>query len=307
MNFSTRVLGSVLLAGAVLTLGPGPGPAQAVERVYVVAGVADSGGPKEFTFADVYVPPDGPRVTPDRPMEGGTVFIGDGCDPGSVPLPAAGVRIAVAEAGTCSEQVKVENAEGAGYDGTVIFGEAGSCERPEWAFAGYSGSSLAVGVPRVVALRILGLESPVCATPPPSTGTTGLDVAITAGFAPGRCANDVLGTGQRDVVTGLPVGERMLGRGGNDLLEGGGGRDCLLGGAGSDQLFGGGGADDLTGGGGKDYLFGDGGNDRLVGGAGNDVLVGGPGKDTIKCGKGRDIVIADRKDKVARDCEVVRR
>jgi hypothetical protein len=55
---------------------------------------------------------------------------------------------------------------------------------------------------------------------------------------------------------------------------------------------------------------------RLQGGPGRDVLRGGPGNDTllardrsrdsVRCGAGRDLVLADLRDVVARDCEVVR-
>jgi len=91
----------------------------------------------------------------------------------------------------------------------------------------------------------------------------------------------------------------MRGAGGPDTFRGLGGPDRLYGGSGNDRLFGGAG------------------NDRLFGGAGRDLLDGGPGNDTItardkqvdtiRCGRGRDAVIADRKDKVSRDCEIVRR
>jgi Gametolysin peptidase M11 len=55
---------------------------------------------------------------------------------------------------------------------------------------------------------------------------------------------------------------------------------------------------------------------RLQGGPGRDVLRGGPGNDTlltrdrsrdaVRCGAGLDLVLADRRDSVARDCEVVK-
>jgi hypothetical protein len=78
------------------------------------------------------------------------------------------------------------------------------------------------------------------------------------------------------------------------------------------------GANDLlTGGAGSDVLCGLGGADRLVPGGGADVVRAGPGNDTLQvrdarpdtvaCGPGRDTVRADRRDRVARDCEVVRR
>ncbi len=93
-----------------------------------------------------------------------------------------------------------------------------------------------------------------------------------------------------------------------DVLRGGGGNDTLRGLGGHDRLFGGSG---------NDRLFGGNGNDRLDGGRGRDVLDGGRGNDlilardkavdTIRCGPGRDSVVADRADKVAKDCETVRR
>jgi Ca2+-binding RTX toxin-like protein len=56
-----------------------------------------------------------------------------------------------------------------------------------------------------------------------------------------------------------------------------------------------------------DTIYGLGGNDQLFGLGGNDRLIGGPGTDRISCGAGRDRVIADARDKVARDCEFVTR
>jgi uncharacterized delta-60 repeat protein len=93
--------------------------------------------------------------------------------------------------------------------------------------------------------------------------------------------------------------------------------DVIRGGRGHDALRGLGGNDRLYGGSGNDRLFGGAGNDRLEGHKGRDVLDAGPGRDTIhardkavdtiRCGAGRDVVIADRNDKVAKDCETVRR
>jgi uncharacterized repeat protein (TIGR01451 family) len=75
----------------------------------------------------------------------------------------------------------------------------------------------------------------------------------------------------------------------------------------ADILYGTSAADRLYGRAGNDRIYGRGGNDRLDGGRGNDLLVGGPGRDVILCGSGRDRVVADRYDRVARDCESVRR
>lgn len=56
-----------------------------------------------------------------------------------------------------------------------------------------------------------------------------------------------------------------------------------------------------------DRLLGKAGNDRLFGLAGNDYLQGGPGVDRYVCGPGRDTVVAAPGEKVAKDCEVVKR
>lgn len=44
----------------------------------------------------------------------------------------------------------------------------------------------------------------------------------------------------------------------------------------------------------------------LRGGDLGDLIVGGKGADTIRCGGGYDVVITDRFDSVAADCELVR-
>jgi len=168
--------------------------------------------------------------------------------------------------------------------------------------------------------------APPAPEPPAVTGASVLE---------GPCANDVLGTAARDLLKGTSAGERFRGGRGNDVIDGEGGDDCILGEAGHDTLDGGAGNDDINGGAGNDVLTGGAGNDVLTGGAGrdvidggagNDTISGGPGndringgagndrinargggRDTINCGPGRDRVTADRNDKVARNCEVVRR
>ena len=67
----------------------------------------------------------------------------------------------------------------------------------------------------------------------------------------------------------------------------------------------------------RDLINGRGGADKIVGGGGDDRISGGPGDDTIvskdryqdsvRCGQGADRVVADYRDRVARDCERVRR
>jgi RTX calcium-binding nonapeptide repeat (4 copies) len=65
-------------------------------------------------------------------------------------------------------------------------------------------------------------------------------------------------------------------------------------------------ADVLRGTANADRLEGRGGNDRLFGLGGNDLLIGGRGADRIRCGPGHDRAVADRRDHIAKDCEVVR-
>lgn len=115
----------------------------------------------------------------------------------------------------------------------------------------------------------------------------------------GACAVTRTGTRKADKLTGTVRGDRLLGGRGADLLRGGPGDDCLLGEQGNDRLDGGPGADLLDGGPGSD---------RIKGGAGNDrVEARDKRRDSIACGAGIDQVTADRKDRVARDCERVKR
>jgi Ca2+-binding RTX toxin-like protein len=151
----------------------------------------------------------------------------------------------------------------------------------------------------------------------------------------GRCVNPFTGTNRRDTIVGSTFGDRIRGRGAGDSLRGRAGRDCLFGNGGRDRMSGQGQADRMVGNGGRDRiagnagpdrLFGNQGNDRLLGGGGPDRLRGGAGrnmyragaggdrvfarndkKDRIWCGKGRDRVAADEQDRVAGDCERVRR
>lgn len=127
-----------------------------------------------------------------------------------------------------------------------------------------------------------GAEAATLGCPPYAIGTTTLT-----------------GTAAADVIRGCPGRDRLFGLAGNDALRGGGGNDDLFGGAGRDSLGGGAGNDTLSGGTGVDYLSG---------GAGFDVIDARDRSiDRIACGSGTDLVRADRRDKVGRDCERVRR
>jgi Ca2+-binding RTX toxin-like protein len=84
--------------------------------------------------------------------------------------------------------------------------------------------------------------------------------------------------------------------------------DDIDGGKGDDRLSGDQGDDDVRGGRGRDLIYGGTGRDHIFGGRGGDVIQARDHeRDKIRCGPGFDRVRADRKDKVARDCELVRR
>jgi endoglycosylceramidase len=113
-------------------------------------------------------------------------------------------------------------------------------------------------------------------------------VGATVADAPGagcvdRCAMVVRAKtkSKRTRLTGSVAGERLIGTSGPDRLKGRGGDDCVNGKSG---------------------------RDFLSGGAGDDTLKPGGGADKVKCGKGGDVVLgADRRDRIAKDCEKVKR
>jgi Ca2+-binding RTX toxin-like protein len=107
---------------------------------------------------------------------------------------------------------------------------------------------------------------------------------------PTACSNVIAGTPKNDRLKGTANGDTIRGRAGADRVKGLAGDDCLFGDGGADRIVGGAGSD------------------RISGGAGNDVIRAKDGtRDVIRCGAGRDTVVADRSDKVRKDCERVRR
>jgi len=145
----------------------------------------------------------------------------------------------------------------------------------------------------------------------------------------------IRGTRNADVINGSPFDDTIFGRGGADKIFGMPGNDYVDGDKGDDQLHGGPGDDLMPGRQGNDKVWGDEGNDRITGDRGNDTIWGGAGNDTIFgnigsdrvdggpgddrinmvdktvdhiiCGRGSDVVFADVRDKIAKDCESVRR
>lgn len=154
---------------------------------------------------------------------------------------------------------------------------------------------------------------------PSSLGLSRVALAIpvregssTIGGNPDRkpaCGNRISGTNRKNRLKGTEFGDQIDGLGGKDRLKGAGGDDCLDGGKGNDRLGGGRDADKLVGGAGNDRLRGGRGTDKLVGGGGNDRLSARDGvRDRVVCGRGkRDRAKVDRKDKVRKNCERVKR
>ena len=146
----------------------------------------------------------------------------------------------------------------------------------------------------------------------------GVYVAGADGANPRRLTNDcrIEGGPGPDVLRGTADDDILSGRDGNDFLIDTYGEDVLNGGAGDDRLEGGEEADLLLGGPGSDLVRGGGGRDRIYGGPGRDRIQAGIAKDTIYVGDGErdivvcgpqfDVVVADRFDRIARDCEHVR-
>ena len=104
--------------------------------------------------------------------------------------------------------------------------------------------------------------------------------------------------------------DRIIADRGPAEVRGGSGNDRLGARAfiGAVVLSGGAGNDRLAGNRGDDVLTGDSGRDSIFGAEGADRINARDGfADTIACGPGRDRVIADRRDRVRRDCERVSR
>lgn len=116
------------------------------------------------------------------------------------------------------------------------------------------------------------------------------------------------GRGGDNTLVGGNLTDRLQGDAGEDLVKGGRGNDLLDPDRGDDVLKGGPGRDEMDGGAGSDKLIGGPGRDVMIGKGGRDVFKARDGKrDKIDCGPGKDKVFADRKDKVKRNCQKVKR
>ena len=102
--------------------------------------------------------------------------------------------------------------------------------------------------------------------------------------------------------------DRVNGGSSNDVISAGSSGDRVAGDQGNDRINGNSGSDSLSGNSGNDRITGSSGLDRLSGNSGNDRISARDGRrDRVNCGRGRDSVVADRADRVAPSCELVRR
>jgi Ca2+-binding RTX toxin-like protein len=156
----------------------------------------------------------------------------------------------------------------------------------------------------------------VCLPLPGSTFTLGTTAVDCTSFADGGeicippvgCLPlpDVPVTGGFDVRVDI-VRCTLAGDSGANSLGGTPEIDWICGRSGADILSGGDRADTLVGGGGPDRIKGGDGRDQVAAGRGIDtVKVRGGSRDTVSCGPGRDLVVADNRDVIARNCELVR-
>ena len=103
-----------------------------------------------------------------------------------------------------------------------------------------------------------------------------------------RCSK--LGTVRSDELVGTDRADSICSLAGNDTVR-------------ADK-----GADSVDGGGGNDTIIGGLGGDLLLGGAGYDTIQARDGtRDRVRCGPNFDVVLADKGDDVARDCERIAR
>ena len=121
-------------------------------------------------------------------------------------------------------------------------------------------------------------------------------------------ADRIYGMAGNDYVDGDANNDRLHGGDGDDLIAGRKGNDTIWGDAGNDRITGDRGRDHILGGAGNDTIYGNYDPDTIDGGSGNDrINVVHGGTDTVRCGRGNDVVFADPRDKIAGDCESVRR
>ncbi len=124
--------------------------------------------------------------------------------------------------------------------------------------------------------------------------------------APDGSRDKIIGLAGNDVLFAKDKRDLVRGNTGDDAIDGGAGSDLIFGGRGDDRLAGGDQPDKIIGGPGADAINGQAGRDVILAGRGADLIIANDGaRDYIRCGPGKDAVKADKRDRVARDCERV--
>jgi Ca2+-binding RTX toxin-like protein len=103
-----------------------------------------------------------------------------------------------------------------------------------------------------------------------------------------------LGGNDTVILGSIPMGARIEGGDGDDILSAGDGKDSIFGGNGNDYCFGRDNHDYIEGGPGYDMLLGGNGNDRILpfsDSKGDDTVSGGSGNDTVDFSKAPAAVI----------------
>jgi hemolysin type calcium-binding protein/WD40 repeat protein len=122
-------------------------------------------------------------------------------------------------------------------------------------------------------------------------------------------ADRIVGTVRRDAIFPGAGDDRVRSGAGDDRVDTAHGRDEVLAGPGNDVVVTHGNDDRVRGGPGIDMIVLGNGEDLAEGGRGSDsIIAAGDGRiDRVRCGQGRDYVFADPVDRVAANCETVRR
>lgn len=130
---------------------------------------------------------EGSVLEPGETLTASTVFLGLACDPATIPAPTEATQIAVIERGACNFQVKIDNAEAAGYDAVFIFNSTTGdppCEAVLGMLAEVSIPSYFVA--RSLGYEVLGIEgydAEACTGPAlPAIGTAGETVTLSSSF-----------------------------------------------------------------------------------------------------------------------------
>jgi Ca2+-binding RTX toxin-like protein len=134
----------------------------------------------------------------------------------------------------------------------------------------------------------------------PAAGTIRIPISVTAD------QNESDPSSNTKIAETIVLPCTIVGTDGNDAIYGTGGRDVICARPGWDRINALGGNDTIRAGSGNDTVDAGKGRDSVSGEGGADVIIAQDGeRDVIDCGTEGDVVVADRVDRVARDCERV--